>query len=504
MNLGELAVRSAELHPERTAISHLLGSLTYAQLDSQANATAAVLADLGVTPGSRVIIWTEKSPLAIVTMQALLRLGAAYVPVDSNTPARRLAAIAIDCEAKVICTTTDHIPLVSELLGADTGFLDLTTLPAHLANQSGSIPSAFPGLPYYETSANDLAYILYTSGSTGAPKGVCISHRNALAFTQWAASELGARATDRFSNHASFTFDLSVLDLYAAFSVGASVHILSSHLAYAPDQLVEYIYKEEISIWYSVPSAISLMINSGRLVDGSPPPALRAILFAGEPFPIIGVRSLAQWSDARLLNLYGPTETNVCTFHEVTEEDLTRDKPPPIGRACCGNKVWAQASSGRPALPGEDGELLVDGPTVMLGYWGSHPQIGPYRTGDIVRVLSDGTFDYLGRMDHMVKIRGHRVEILEVEAAIAGHPSVAEVAVDVHGTGLEAELEAFVVPKPGLSPSLLNLKQYVAERLPRYMIIDRAYMVSHLPRNSNGKLDRAAIASIRPITGGPA
>jgi clorobiocin biosynthesis protein CloN4 len=374
---------------------------------------------------------------------------------------------------------------VAPLLPAVVQCLDLATSAAGLTELTE--PIAQPVLP------DDLAYILYTSGSTGAPKGVCISHRNARAFVDWAVGALEAGPDDRFANHAPLTFDLSVLDLYAAFAACAAVYLVPSALGYAPAQLTEFLYRHQISIWYSVPSALILMMRDGGMLDHPAPAALRAVIFAGEPFPIAYVRDLFSWTSARLVNLYGPTETNVCTGHEVVPDDLLRDRPVPIGKATSGDTVWAEKPDGSVAGPGDEGELLVDGPTVMLGYWGHAPHRGPYRTGDIARMLSDGSFEYIGRRDQMVKVRGHRIELGEVEAALAAHPDVAEVAVTVTGTGMNARLEAFIVARHGHEPSVLSLKRHIAQKLPRYMIVDGVHAVSQLPRTRSGKTDRSAL-----------
>jgi clorobiocin biosynthesis protein CloN4 len=439
----------------------------------------------------RVVVWADKSPAAIVAMQAALRLGAAYVPVDGTSPPARAVLVAKDCGARALCTDYDRIPRVAGELWPDTVCVNLDDR------------EPLPGDPDTKVNTSvrpdDPAYILYTSGSTGTPKGVCLSHRNATAFVDWVVDELGPVPVDRFANHAPLTFDISVLDLYTAFAAGAAVHLVPAELAYAPTQLVDFLRRERISIWYSVPSALTLMIRDGGLLDRPPPAALRAVVFAGEPFPIAQVRRLAGWTRARLLNLYGPTETNVCTWHEVTRDDLDRDRPVPIGRASCGDAVWAETADGRRCGPGEEGELLVDGPTVMLGYWGREPRQGPYRTGDIVRVLPDGAFEYVGRRDHMVKVRGHRVEIGEVEAALTAHAGVDEAAVIVDGDGVDSRLVAYVVPQAGGGvPGVLELKRHLAGRLPRYMIADDVRVLTHLPRTPNGKVDRAALADHGP------
>ncbi|MEV6694623.1 amino acid adenylation domain-containing protein [Micromonospora sp. NPDC051196] len=481
MNLHRLVIDSATKFPVETAVVAGDGELTYAELDRRADAVAHTLRGLGVVHGDRVIVWGEKSIAVIAAMQGVLRLGAAYVPADGNSPVARVAGLAVDCSARLVLTTVDRLAALTE-----------AGVPCHDLSEVQDAPHG----PVNESvQPDDLAYILYTSGSTGAPKGVCISHRNATAFVEWAVDVLDPSPADRFSNHAPLTFDLSVLDLYAAFATGASVHLVPAELSYAPDQLVAFLRAHEITVWYSVPSALTLMIRQGGLLDQPAPEHLRAVLFAGEPFPIAQVRALAGWTDARLMNLYGPTETNVCTWHEVGPADLDRDRPVPIGVASCGDRVWAERADGTPGGPGDEGELLVDGPTVMLGYWGRPAQQGPYRTGDVVRVLPDGVLDYVGRRDHMVKVRGHRIELGEVEATLTAHVDVAEAAVLVTGRGADSRLIACVVGRDGREPGPLQLRRHCAERLPRYMLADEIIAVAELPRTPNGKVDRTALAA---------
>jgi amino acid adenylation domain-containing protein len=439
MTLHSLVIDSARKFPSAVAVSDPVHTLTYEALDRQADLLAARFLDTGVRRGDRILIWMEKSALAVIAMQAALRIGAVYVPVDGGNPPARVARILADSGAAVLVTGAG-LP-VSKVTGETDG-------PAVITLDDVATGAAEPiSEPISEPAEEtDLAYILYTSGSTGDPKGVSISHRNALAFVEWATLALDARPDDVFANHAPLNFDLSVLDLYGAFSVGAAVKMIPSGLSYSPKLLVDWLHRERISIWYSVPSALVLMIREGGLLDAEPPASLRAILFAGEPFAVPYVRRLRRWTGARLLNLYGPTETNVCTFHEVREEDLERDRPVQIGIACSGDTVWAQDSSGRVVGVGEEGELFVDGPTVMLGYFGKEPQTGPYGTGDIVTRNADGTYDYVARRDHMVKVRGHRIELGDIEAALLRHPGVAEAAVVVAGSGMAARIEAFVVP----------------------------------------------------------
>ncbi|HLM44084.1 MAG TPA: amino acid adenylation domain-containing protein [Myxococcaceae bacterium] len=492
MTLESLVIRSARRTPDAIAVRGPDETLTYGQLDERANRLGRALVGLGVKRGDRVGLWLDKSAAAVVAMQAVLRLGAAYVPLDPLNPPARVATIVGDCQMAVVVTSAARLEALKGRVGDSVRFLVVDGAPLET--------SAEP-LPPSGSALDDLAYILYTSGSTGVPKGVCISHTNALAFIEWAAELARVVPEDRFGNHAPFHFDLSVLDLYVAFLGGASVSLIPDGLAYAPRRLVEFALREGLTIWYSVPSALILMMEQGKLLE-EPSVPLRIIFFAGEPFPLKHLRTLrAGLPKVRLLNLYGPTETNVCTFHEVTHIPEDRVEPVPIGRASCGDRVWlapvAEASGEEApagAQSGEVGELMVEGPTVMLGYWGKEPQGGrPYATGDICRRLPDGTYEYLGRRDQMVKVRGRRIELGEIEAALLAHPQLQEVAVVVSGSGMAAQLVAYVVSNGPETPALLELKRHCSERLPRYMIVDQVHALPVLPRTRNGKVDRRTL-----------
>ena len=467
-------------------------TLSYGEIDRLANQIARALTEFGVRKGDRVGLWIEKTAKTVAAMQGILRIGAVYVPVDPQSPESRAHGIFEDCQIRALVTTQPRSDAIR------TGAL--ANVPVLLAS-GGPAPNALTWADLETRSSDavddptigehDLAYILYTSGSTGKPKGVCISHRNALAFVEWAAAELGAGAGDRFSNHAPFHFDLSVLDLYCAFLVGARVSIIPEAASYSAKRLVEFMCTNQISIWYSVPSVLILMMDSGGLLDVDELPT-HTIIFAGEVFPIKHCRTMrTRWPKLRLLNYYGPTETNVCTWYEVHDIPEEQFRPVPIGVASSGDRVWAARPDGSVASLGEPGELLVEGPTVMLGYWGKPPHgPGPYHTGDIVVQLPDGNYDFQGRKDHQVKVRGHRIELGEIEAALLAYPDLKDAAVVVAGDGPKARLVAFVVSSGGQKPSLLSIKRHCADRLPNYMIVDKVTSLGELPRTPNGKVDR--------------
>lgn len=494
MNLRDLVLYSAQKAPEALAIKGPDGSISYSQLDGLANRFAWTLYKLGVQRGDRVGIWLEKSTSVVAAMQGVLRLNAVYVPLDPLSPAARTRTIVRDCGMRALITTRKRADAV---LVEDLQHIACLCLDGSEVGLNWSGLLSFPDQPIPGTAPerDEIAYILYTSGSTGKPKGVCISNRNALAFIEWAAGILKASPTDHFANHAPFHFDLSVLDLYVAFYASATVFLIPDGMSYIPSQLVDFVSKEEITVWYSVPSVLMLMEKQGGFL-AQQLSSLRAILYAGEPFPIKHLRKLYQsLPDRRFLNLYGPTETNVCTFYEISHILDNQVKSVPIGKACSGDDVWAQKEDGAIARPGEEGELMVAGPTVMLGYWGQ-PEHGnrPYPTGDLVYLRDDGNYEYLGRLDHMVKIRGHRIEPGDIEATLEEHQAIHEAAVMVAGTGLQARLIACVVLNTSREElALLEIKRHCAEHLPRYMIIDEICVVSALPRTRNGKIDRLAL-----------
>jgi len=483
VKLHELVRQQARRSPGLLAVSGPDARMTYGELDREADALAFALAEQGVRAGDRVAVWLPKSVRAIAIMQATLRLGAAYVPIDPLGPVARTVRVVHDCDPRVVVTTAEWATRLREH--------GVTTAMPYPEGREPVPPVPDPG-----GDPDDLAYILYTSGSTGTPKGVCLSHRNALAFVDWAVAEIGARPSDRFANHAPLHFDLSVLDVYAAFRVGASVHLIPGEMSFAPSLLVSYLLQNQITVWYSVPSVLILMARDGGLLEVPPADfSLRVLLYAGEPFPIKHLRSLRDHVPVRILNLYGPTETNVCAWYEVTSIPADQVRSVPIGKACSGDRIWAVDDDGSIAAPGEEGELVVDGPTVMLGYWGRPRRNGePYRTGDRVILLDSGDYQYLGRRDGMVKVRGYRVEIGEIEAALQAHPGIVDAAVLLSGADISAKIVAFIVPADGRPPDLLELKRHCAASLPRHMIIDAVRNVSDLPRTGNGKLDRGALA----------
>ena len=515
--LPRLVTDAAERRATAPAVVMDGVTLDYSTLEQRSNRFARSLVAHGVRRGDRVALWLPKSPDAIVALYGIMKAGAAYVPVDPFAPAPRLAYIARDCEVAGLVTTRDRASVLDEVFAGRAPmralwFADVDDPRAETPRVAG-----LPGVPWAAlqsekgntfpspTLEDDLAYVLYTSGSTGEPKGVMLTHRNCRVFTDWAAETFGLSEKDRVANQAPFHFDLSTFDLFATASAGAALYPVSPRIAAFPAAVAMRWAQDRLSVWYCTPSSLVLMLTRGGL-DKHDLSALRVLLFAGEVFPNKYLRQLmALAPHARYANLYGPTETNVCTWLEVPSPP-EGETPVSIGRACPFDETLVLDSSLRPVPAGGIGELWIRGASVMQGYWGKPErtalslqtlEIAPgirdkaYRTGDLVRARPDGNLEFLGRRDHQVKTRGYRVELGEIETRLASHPAVDEVVVvAVPDDEVTNRLTAYVVVRPDSVVGADELKQHCAAVLPRYMVPETVEFRALLPRTSSGKLDR--------------
>ena len=496
---------AARTRPDHPAVSDGGRVATYAELDARADRLAHALVAAGVRPGDRVGVLLDKSVDAVACLYAAMKAGAAYVPLDGQAPRPRLAQVATDAQLR--CVFVDGTAPAG--IGGAAVVVDVRRAAADRRPPGERVDA--------DVGGDDLAYILYTSGSTGAPKGVMVSHANALAFVEWARSTFAVTGDDRLSSHAPFHFDLSVFDLYAAAAAAATVVLVPAEASVFPFQLRRFLESERITVWYSVPSVLTQLVLRGRLADADLA-AVRAVLFAGEVFPTRYLRRLmAALPGARVANLYGPTETNVCTWYPVDRLPETDSEPIPIGGAVEGTRLAVVDEAGAPVGPGRRGELLVQGPTVARGYWDDaartasrfvvdpHPDLPGrwYRTGDVVQERADGNLAYVGRSDRQVKSRGYRIELGDVEAAVFAHPGVVDCAVvAVPDEELTSRLHAFVVVDGGVTAS--GLTAFCAGRLPRYMVPESFEIRPSLPRTTTGKTDRRSLleAKLAAVGGG--
>ena len=509
-SLIDLLVDSARRYPQRTAVVVPgVGSVNYAELDALSDRMRDRLVAFGVRPGDRVGMRLHKSIDGVATIFGVLKAGAAYIPVDAESPAARGAYILNNCQVSALITENalrDEIATELQKLGAAPPVLAIEAASAGQAvkNLLDSLDSADPAavVPNATPTADDIAYILYTSGSTGNPKGVVLTHGNALSFVDWCSDVFAPAPEDRFSSHAPFHFDLSILDIYVSLKHGAALVLIGEALGKDPLKLAQVIATERISHWYSTPSILSLLANYGKMSrhDFS---ALRMVFFAGEVFPIPQFRQLRALLPApRYFNLYGPTETNVCTWYEVEADETIAAMPTfPIGKICEPNLGKVVDEQGETVSFGAEGELVVHGPNVMRGYW-NLPENNAraffvdaqarswYRTGDIVTEHAGLGYRYVSRRDRMVKRRGYRVELGEIEVALLKHPDIREGAVvAVADAESGVRVHAFVACQQGKSLNRIELKTIASRNLPPYMIPDAFTVLDALPRTSTDKTD---------------
>ncbi|MCB1045879.1 MAG: amino acid adenylation domain-containing protein [Calditrichaeota bacterium] len=510
-SLWECLARGAELNPAGVAIRDASRDcqLDYRDTLELAESLAQVLRSLGVEDGDRVGLCLPKSIESVIGVFASQRARAAHVPVDWSGPAERAAWIFANCEVKaLIVDSRRESDLVAAL--AEHGCRPaVIVLDMQLAlDPAGALRAALATrpaagedlLPVAGRTRTELGYILYTSGSTGVPKGVRISQGAALAFIEWCAQLYTPGPEDRFSSHAPFHFDLSVLDISVPLLHGGRLVLIGEDDGKNPARLVEIVEQEAITHWYSTPSILTLMLQFGK-PEGRDASALRVVNFAGEVFPIKHLQALrALWPHPEYHNLYGPTETNVCTWHTLPPHPDDRSTPYPIGRVCPHYESLRVDENGQPVDGTGEGLLLIRGEGVMDGYWNA-PELDArafleldgvrwYNTGDVVQPNAAGELEFLGRRDRMVKKRGYRIELREIETALYLHPSVLEAAVlAVSDADGGVRIRACLVPRDGMKLSIIALKRYSADNLLSYMVPDDFVFLDSLPKTSTDKTD---------------
>jgi amino acid adenylation domain-containing protein len=506
---------------ERVAVREPGGaSVAYRDLGDLSDRVRDRLAAMGVVPGDRVGVYIRKSIDTVAAIFGVLKTGAAYVPVDPSAPPARNAYIFANCSVKVVITESRFEAALRahmEQEGARPAMIAIDEAGGgrglRAALDAADAESRAPKTKTVETEPDALAYILYTSGSTGKPKGVMLTQRNATSFVDWCSETFAPVPTDIFSSHAPFHFDLSILDIYTPLKHGATLALISEEIGKDPHKLAQLIHDTKITVWYSTPSILSLLVQYGNLPERDLS-SIRTVLFAGEVFPIVHLKALhAILPRPRYFNLYGPTETNVCTFYELPPTiPADRTDPFPIGVVCSHLEAVVVDEDGNQVRKGERGELCIRGVSVTPGYWNLPEQTasayltvgvgGPaasprerwYKTGDIVTEEAGGVYIYAGRRDRMVKKRGYRVELGEIESCLYRHPDVREAAVvALPDNELGLKVRAHLATRDGGRISVIALKGFCAQHLPVYMIPDVFSFHDQLPKTSTEKTDYQAL-----------
>ena len=471
----------------------------------------AALRRIGVRAGQRVGIFRRKDIGTIASIYGVLKAHCAYVPLDIKMGSDRLAAVLNDAGLAALLVDPALAPKICQL--AISG-LEPVLREASLGLDLWAFTSDAGTAPHNDnlvSSVGGLAYILYTSGSTGIPKGVQHTHASALAFASWAANEFNISCDDRLSCHAPLHFDLTIFDLFAAALKGACVALVPDDIAMFPSRVASLLETEKLTVWYSVPFALIQLAERGNLIGRSL--ALRQVIFAGERFPPVQLQQLAsQLPGVRLSNLFGPTETNVCTYHHLSPDDIQSNRFCPIGLPCPYAEVAVVDASGNKVPPGEMGQLLVGGASVMSGYL-NRPQLNRevfvtrteagkakrfFRTGDLVTAPQAGPICFHGRADRQVKVRGFRIELDEIESTLESCTGVVAAAAWVAGEGNGlAEIRAAVARNPAsMRLTSDELIMQIRPHLNQAAIPGRLFVLDDLPRNVNGKVDYSVLARL--------
>ena len=503
---------SAERDPDKAALRCRGKSMSYGELARRSNALARALVGLGVERGDRIGIFARKGIDAAVALYGIMKAGACYVPLDPLSPVTRVHQILESCSMKGIVTEPPKRADVSRLfesvpsLAFAIGIAPGDDIPHAMSWVEVEASAREDSPPDVGTIEQDLSYILFTSGSTGTPKGIMHTHRSALCWAEVSAKTYGLTEDDRLSNHAPLHFDLSTLDYFAAAVAGATTVIIPEEYTKLPASLSKLMSDERLTVFYSVPLALIQLLLRGAL-DTRDLSSLRWVLFGGEPFPTKHLRALMnELPQARFSNVYGPTEVNGCTYFEVPTLLAHSNAPVPIGRPYPNVEALIIDEDETVITDDAIGELLIRAPTMMLGYWGN-PELTArsvyersrfgvcddrfHRTGDLVQMLSDGNLRFVGRKDRQVKVRGHRVELDEIESVLASHDAVAEAAAYLVAGGDERQtLHATAILKAAAPTTNVDLEKYLRGLLPSYAIPESIEILEAFPRTSTGKIDR--------------
>jgi amino acid adenylation domain-containing protein len=478
--LGELVARQALRVPDRVAVRHRNGDLTYRQLDEQANRIANLLLRKGIRTEDRVAVRLDRTPVLIATLLGILKTGAAYVPLDPRQPAHRTETILRDAKPTLLISTEPSA--VDTVPGLSIDDQMLTDLPA-----------TDPGV---EVRPRNLAYLLYTSGSTGVPKGVAIEHRSAVNLVAWARTRFTTEELARTVAATSICFDLSIFEIFTPLASGTSVTLVDNPLAITADTMATLIN--------TVPSAITELLDNDAI-----PRSVHTINLAGEPLTASLIQRLHNETNARrVVNLYGPSETTTYSTFTGLPGDVT--DPVSIGTAVANSQAHVLDGQLQPVPTGVAGELFLGGAGLARGYFGQPALTAErfvpdpftagagqrlYRTGDLVRRHADGHLEFIGRADHQIKLRGYRIELGEIETVLRGHAAVREAIVQPHGEQRSRRLVAYLTTAGTPDPEALaaELRQHVATRLPHYMVPTSYLVLEQFPLNANGKIDRGRL-----------
>lgn len=494
----ELVEEQAAHHPTAPALWDQGKVLTYGELNSQANQLARLLRQHGVQPGSYVGVYMARRNEMIVSLLAVFKAGAAYLPVDASTPAGRVSWMLNSTGVALVLTQKDLQTRLSDCLAP--AFVVEEVWPTLGEQSEENLPKVItPDYP---------AYIIYTSGSTGTPKGVMVNHRSLLNLIFWYHQEFELTSADKATQLANLGFDATVLETWPYLTIGAHLHLVDEKTRLSPTLLVPWLVKQEITVCFMPTALVDMALHMNWPASAR----LRLLLTGGDQLH----RTPPEQASFKLINQYGPTENTVVASWALIPPGPQENRLPVIGRAITNTRLYVLNSAGAIQPIGVPGELFIGGKSVAQGYLGrpdltaerfvpdpfsTEPGATFYRTGDIVRFLPGGMLEFLGRRDNQVKIRGYRIELGEIEALMLTYPGVRDAVVVVNESlSGEKRLVAYVVPQEGVEVAKEKIRATLKEQLPDYMLPASFSIIDEFPVTANGKVDRQALAQRRPIT----
>lgn len=519
--IDEYVSIAAQASPERSYVTDQNVARSYAWMDARSSQLAHVIAESGGGPGDRVAIVLPKGSDAILAMHGVLKAGCAYVPIDTGSPVARTARIIEAAEPRLLIGNDDTLPLLAELApdgsrSVAVGLLceaprasSTTIEPRFELRDLDAMAETAPNVP---RGTEDIAHLLFTSGSTGQPKGVPIRHRQVVAFIEWATRHFALTGDDRVSGHSPFHFDLSTFDIYGPAASGAHLFVVPPLLNLTPGKLANFIRESRLTQWFSVPSVLTLLAKLDAVPSGSLPD-LRRLIWCGEVLP---TPTLRYWMeavpDATHTNLYGPTEATIASsFYDVPARPESDLVDIPIGVACEGEELVVLDDEMRAVSPGEIGDIYIGGVGLAPGYWRDPTTTAAafkpdpraegrtlYRTGDLGRIDDAGLVWFVGRKDTQIKSRGYRIELGEIETALLAIGELADsCVVGISSGGFEGTaICCAYVSRNGREIGSAEIRSSLADRLPSYMLPSRWMALDELPKNANGKIDRPRIRSL--------
>ncbi len=489
----ELFEQQVERTPDAIALVCSDECVTYDTLNRRANQLAATLRERGISLESLVAVCMDRTPTMVMCLLAILKTGAAYLPLDPTYPAERLAFMLADARVPLVLTTT----ALSHILGlADTHASERLVLDSEPGQTllAGHSSTNCPSISLPDTRA----YVIYTSGSTGQPKGVQITQRGLTNLVCWHQHAFALTSHDRTSHLAGLSFDAAVWELWPSLATGATLCLVDEEIRTSPLHLRDWLVAQQITLSF-LPTPLAEQLLD---VDWPDNTALHTLLTGGDLLHHAPERTLP----FVLVNNYGPTEHTVVTTSGLVAPTLDAGQPPSIGRPIANTRAYVLDAHLQPVPIGAPGNLYVGGHGLARGYlyrpdltaerflpdpFSSQPGTRLYRTGDLVRYRSDGNLDFLGRSDQQVKIRGYRVELGEIEAVLRQHASIREAIVLIReDTPEDKRLFAYIVPELDAPLAIHQLRQYLQKRLPHYMLPAAIVTLEQIPLSSNGKPDR--------------